>query len=291
MQLRTALRRAAARLADAGVVSADSDASSLLEHVLGMSRGEVQHRAVMGPDLTDEELRRFDLLVAERSARVPLQHLTGLAHFRHLSLQVGPGVFIPRPETEVLVDLAVQYLSELRSAAAVVVDLCSGSGAIALAIATEVPESKVHAVELDPAAHAWAQRNVEQIAPSVQLRLEDGARAFEELRGSVDLVTCNPPYIPEGMVPLDPEVAEHDPALALYGGSADGLRIPLLMAQRAAQLLRPGGVLLMEHAEVQRDGMARGLTAQQHWAEVQKLTDLAARPRITRAVRQGPESG
>ena len=167
----------------------------------------------------------------------------------------------------------------------VVVDLCTGSGAIALAVATEVPRAAVHAVELDPMAHAWARRNVDALAPRVDLREGDAGTAFPELDGRVDVVVSNPPYVPPGAVPLDPEVALHDPEVALYGLGDDGLLVPRRVVAAAARLLRPGGYVVVEHAEVQ-ERPARALFAGVGWEDVQSHRDLAGRPRSTSARRR-----
>ena len=193
-------------------------------------------------------LERYDALVARREAREPLQHLTGEAWFRHVRLEVGPGVFTPRPETELLAGWAIE---QIKDAPATVVDLCTGSGAIAKALADEVPDAFIHAVELDEAAHGFAARNL--AGTGVDLRLGDAFTAFDDLAGTVDVVVCNPPYIPlEAWESVAPEARDHDPHLALFSG-ADGLDAIRLLAVRAAVLLRPGGVLGVEHADVQGD--------------------------------------
>lgn len=287
-RLREEVREASARLAEAGVPSPDADAVALAAHVLGAQPADVRRAMVMGEELDPPVAQRYAALVAERAQRVPLQHLTGRAHFRHLTLQVGPGVFVPRPETEVVAGLAIRAARDAVAAGTarpVVVDLCTGSGAIALAVADEVPVAQVHAVELGPEAHAWAARNVEATGLDVELRLGDATTAYPELEGKVDVVASNPPYIPAGMVPVDPEVRDHDPELALYGGSDDGLRIPLAVAARAAALLRPGGVLVMEHADTQGESLPRALRATGAWAEVADHPDLTGRPRATVATR------
>jgi release factor glutamine methyltransferase len=167
----------------------------------------------------------------------------------------------------------------------IVVDLCSGSGAIALAVAAEVPYARVLAVELDPMALAWAQRNVSDLASSVELVEADATTALPGLEGQVAVVVSNPPYIPSGMVPVEPEVRDHDPELALYGGSEDGLRIPLAVARRAAQLLRPGGLLVMEHADTQGESLPAALARTGLWRDIADHEDLTGRPRATVAVR------
>ncbi len=275
-----------AALAAAGVPSPDADAVELLSHVLGVDHGEVRMRGILRTPVVERDAERFEDLVQERAARVPLQHLTGRAHFRHLTLAVGPGVFVPRPETELTAGHAVEA-ARAAGPAPVVVDLCTGSGAIALAVADEVPGARVHAVELSPDAHGWARRNTDRLGLPVDLRLGDATTAFEDLEGAVDVVVSNPPYIPDGAVPVDPEVRDHDPALALFGRSADGLAVPLAVAARAAVLLHAGGVLVMEHADEQGESLPAALRATGEWRDVVDHRDLAGRPRTTVAVRDG----
>jgi release factor glutamine methyltransferase len=229
----------------------------------------------------------FDELVTERARRVPLQHLTGKAGFRRLELSVGPGVFVPRFETELVAGLAINRLRQDAEPGVrtVVVDLGTGSGAIALAIKDEVPSAEVHGVELSDLAHAWALRNRDDLGLDVDLRLGDATLAFADLEGAVDVVVSNPPYIPVGAIPNDPEVRDHDPEVALYGGSIDGLQIPLQVAARAAVLLRPGGLLVMEHADVQGISLPEKLAATGLWQDIQDHDDLNARPRAVTAVR------
>ncbi|MCK0112322.1 peptide chain release factor N(5)-glutamine methyltransferase [Ornithinimicrobium sp. F0845] len=269
----------------AGVPSPRVDAELLLAHVLGREPADLRRALLLGEVVGEAEHTAYSRLVEQRAARVPLQHLTGVAHFRRLTLRVGPEVFVPRPETEVLVDLA---LADLRAAgeAPVVVDLCTGSGAIALAVADEWPEARVHAVELSEDAHAWAAANVARTGLRVDLRLGDATTAFDDILGAVDLVVSNPPYIPPGSVPVDPEVRDHDPEVALYGLGEDGLQVPLAVAARAAELLAPGGVLLMEHADVQGEELVRRLLGTGSWSEVSDHDDLTGLPRVTRAVRR-----
>ncbi|RIK15270.1 MAG: peptide chain release factor N(5)-glutamine methyltransferase [Acidobacteria bacterium] len=283
MSLDRLVRAAAARLAEAGVPSPDVDAEILLAHVQGREVGEVRRARIMGEGVPGATRTAYLGLVDRRSARVPLQHLTGTAHFAGLELSVGPGVFVPRPETEVLVGLALEALEGMQEP--VVVDLCTGSGAVALAVAQGRPDARVGAVELSEDAHGYAVTNVGRTGLPVDLRLGRAQEAFPELDGAVDLVTSNPPYIPPDAVPVDVEVREHDPGLALYGGGRDGLEVPLEVAARAAVLLRPGGVLLMEHADVQGESLTAALAAQGTWSEVDDHLDLNGRPRVARAVR------
>jgi release factor glutamine methyltransferase len=285
------LRDARARLSGAGVPSPAADAAALAAHVLRTTPGDVTARAARGDGMGDEQAAAFEELLAQRAARVPLQHLTGRAAFRTVELQVGPGVFVPRPETEVVAGVAIDEASEAarRQAAPLVVDLCTGSGAVALAVAVEVPTARVAAVEVDPMAHAWAARNVAAIAPRVDLRLGDAVHAetgvLADLAGVVDVVVANPPYIPPGSRPVDPEVADHDPPLALYGGGDDGLAVPRGVVASAAGLLRPGGLLVMEHADGQGPG-ARALVGGSGWRDVRTVDDLTGRPRVLVARRQ-----
>ncbi|GAB3444577.1 peptide chain release factor N(5)-glutamine methyltransferase [Phycicoccus ginsengisoli] len=282
--LRAQVVAATRALADAGVPSPEADALALAAHVLGCDAGDVRRRMVLLEECGAGFADRYAGLVAERAARLPLQHLTGRAHFRHLTLRVGPGVFTPRPETEVVAGLAIEA-ARACGTTPVVVDLCTGSGAIALAVADELPGATVHAVELSVEAHAWAARNVEATGLPVELRLGDATTAYPELDGTVDVVVSNPPYIPVGMVPLDPEVRDHDPEVALYGGSEDGLAIPLAVARRAAGLLRPGGTLVMEHADSQGESLPAALRRTGEWSDVADHPDLTGRPRATVATR------
>ncbi len=276
---RALLTAAARRLAEAGVASPDVDAAELLAFVLGRSRSSLP--LVTAVEETAAE--RFTRLVERRAGREPLQHLTGSAAFRYVELAVGPGVFVPRPETEVLAGWAVDRARAVVAAGRrpVLVDLCTGSGAIALALATEVPEATVHAVELDEAAHGWAARNL--AGSGVDLRHGDMATAFPELDGRVDVVVSNPPYIPlEAYESVTPEVRDHDPALALWSGD-DGLDALRVVERVAARLLVPGGVVGAEHAEVQATSAPGVFAGTGRWAEVRDHLDLAGRARYTTA--------
>ena len=277
---RALLADAARRLREAGVASPEHDAAELLAHVLDVGRG----RLVLVDDVPDEAAGSFAALVARRAARTPLQHLTGRAWFRHVELAVGPGVFVPRPETELLAGWAVEQASLAAGedpTGPVVLDLCTGSGAIAKAVADEVPGARVHAVELDPDAHAWAERNLD--GTGVELRLGDLTTAFDDLLGQVDVITCNPPYIPLwAWESVTPEVRDHDPHLALYSGD-DGLDAMRLLEQRAAVLLRPGGVVGAEHADAQGEAAPAVFTDAGRWVDVRDHLDLAGRPRYVTA--------
>jgi release factor glutamine methyltransferase len=276
--LRAALAEAAATLAAAGVPSARHDAEVLAAHSLGVGRRDLWRHDAAGPD--------FPAYVDRRAAREPLQHITGTAPFRHLDLQVGPGVFVPRPETEIVVDAVLARLGGIVRPR--VVDLCTGSGAIALAVATEVPGSEVFAVEADRGAHAWAVRNC--AASTVDLRLGDMADAFPELDGTVDVVVSNPPYIPVGAVIRDPEVATHDPALALWSGE-DGLDAMRVVERVASRLLREGGSVVVEHADLQGVAAPAVFTGGRCWTDVRDHQDLAGRDRFLTAVLATREEG
>jgi release factor glutamine methyltransferase len=273
---RELIRAATARLADAGVASPEYDAAELLAHVLDTTRS----RLSLVDEVEARQQAEFDELLARRAAREPLQHLTGSAAFRHVELQVGPGVFLPRPETELLAGWAIERAGA-GEAGAVVVDLCCGSGAIALSVADEVPGAEVHAVELDPSAHAWAERNL--VDSGVVLRLGDMADAFPELDARVDVVVCNPPYIPlEAWASVEPEARDHDPALALWSGE-DGLDAIRVLESTASRLLRPGGWVGTEHADVQGESAAQVFLDSGRWTEVRDHRDLAGRARYLTA--------
>ncbi len=284
MTLRLLRRDAAERLRAAGVASPERDADELLAHVLGTGLG----RLALVDDVTAEQRAAYDALLARRAAREPLQHLIGTAGFRHVELVVGPGVFVPRPETELLAGWAVDRARELTEP--VVVDLCTGSGAIARAVADEVPGARVHAVELDPSAYAWAERNL--AGTGVDLRLGDMATAFDDLAGTVDVVTCNPPYIPlDAWESVAAEARDHDPHLALFSGD-DGLDALRVLARRAAVLLRPGGRVGAEHADVQGESAPALFVATGRYQEVRDHRDLAGRPRhVTARLAPVSESG
>lgn len=276
------LRAIAQRLADAGVPDPLVDAELLLGHVLGLGRGELQAAAVRGDQIAEADAERLALLVDRRAAREPVQHLTGRAAFRHLELAVGPGVFVPRPETETVVQFAIDALLESASAQPVAVDLGTGSGAIALAMATEVPHARVHAVERSADAYAWAQRNARGVG-NLTLVHGDLATAFDELRGVADVVISNPPYVPDDAIPRDPEVRLHDPAQALYGG-ADGLDVVRVISSRAQDLLHAGGLLVLEHGELQGAAI-RDILTSDGWRAAATHQDLTRRDRATTALR------
>jgi len=246
---------AADRFARAGIVSALADAELLVGFVTGWTRGEVSAKAFTGTVLDDAVAERLDDLIARREKREPLQHITGQAPFRYLVLEVGPGVLVPRPETELIADWAIDALRQVPNPAPVAVDLGTGTGALALALATEVPYSRVFAVEKFEPALAWAKRNIDSLGDGrVTLVSGDAASALPELDGTVDVVVANPPYIPDSQRPEDEEVVGFDPESALYGGD-DGLRDIRSFVGAAARLLRPGGVLVLEHGDGQGESV------------------------------------
>jgi release factor glutamine methyltransferase len=275
MRRRSLVAEAVRRLTDAGVASPEADAEILLAHVLRTDRS----RLLLVDEVTDGDRATYDALVGRRAAREPLQHLTGRAYFRHVELAVGPGVFVPRPETELLAGWAIERAVVLDDP--VLVDLGTGSGAIAKAVADEVPHARVHAVEVDEAAHGWATINL--AGTGVDLRLGDLGTAFDELAGTVDVVVSNPPYIPlDAWESVALEVRDHDPALALWSG-ADGLDAMRVVEARAALLLGPGGVVGVEHADAQGESAPAVFAATGRWADVRDHPDLAGRPRFVTA--------
>jgi len=240
---------AAARLAEAGVGSPRADAEELAAWIHGVTRGRL-HTV---PDRAFDA--RYWEAVARRENREPLQHITGRAYFRYLELAVGPGVFVPRPETEVMVGWAIDRLRELDIAEPLIVDLCAGSGAIALAIAQEVPRAQVHAVELSDDAIEWTRRNVE--GSRVTLHQADARSALPELDGQVDLVISNPPYIPlTEWEYVATEARDYDPELALFSGE-DGLDMIRALERTAHRLLRPGRWLAVGHSDQQGGSVQR----------------------------------
>jgi release factor glutamine methyltransferase len=295
--LRTVLVDAERRLAAAGVPDPRVDSELMLAKVLDVSRT----RLVLSNDVDSSELGRFEIMVARRASRVPLQHILGEAPFRYRMLQVGRGVFIPRPETEIVTEAGIRALRAASTPAPIAVDLCSGSGSVALALATEVAEATVYAVELAADAVTWLIRNVEQaqaelvaVRSVVHVVHADAGTVHEqelsELVGLVDVVVCNPPYIPAGALPRDPEVREFDPPVALYGGD-DGLDVVRAIAISAAALLRPGGTLVVEHGDAQGTSAAEAgvpfvLRDNGSYDQVNDRVDLVGRDRFTMAVRR-----
>lgn len=277
---RALITEAADRLAAAGVASPRHDAEVLAAHVLGVPRGRL---ALLEPADFESARPAYAAAIARRAAREPLQHVVGSAPFRRLELAVGPGVLIPRPETELLVDAVLAWLRTADLAGLTrprIVDLGAGSGALALAIADETP-AVVWAVERDPGALAWAARNVAATGLAVELVAGDMADALAELDGTVDVVVSNPPYLPLDVLPaLEPEVRDHDPAGALFAG-ADALAAIRTVESSARRLLRPGGLVVVEHGD---DQEASAPACFAGWNDVSDHLDLARRPRYLTAV-------
>ena len=279
--VRPLLTSAVAELRDAGVASPEQDARVLLSLVCGIEPARLPLLDVV----SDEQAELFESMVIKRAVRMPLQHLTGRAHFRHVELSVGPGVFVPRPETEVMTGWAVEQLRPLvfRMQRPLVVELCTGSGAIANALVDELARRRVHAVEFSEDAAAWAARNL--AGTTVELHVGDMATALPELNGTVDLVVANPPYIPlDAYESVAPEVRDHDPAMALFSGE-DGLDAVRVLVKVAARLLKPAGLLCFEHADVQGESAPAVVAAHGGFTAVRDHRDLTGRPRFTTAVR------
>ncbi len=280
---------ATARLAEAGVESPRADAELIAAHVHNVKRGELHTVPDAAFDAT------FWADIARRANREPLQHITGHAYFRYLDLDVGPGVFVPRPETEVMTGWVIDRLREMDVAEPVAIDLGTGSGAIALSIAQEVPRARVHAVEADPLARGWAERNITRYVDSytagrVLLHAgdfmrgfsgEDGLAALTGLAGTVDLVVSNPPYIPVGS-DVPPEVGEYDPPAALWSGP-DGLDAMRAAERVARDLLRPGGLVAVEHGWQQGAAVYWIFSEEAGWRDTRNHKDLAGRDRFVTA--------
>jgi release factor glutamine methyltransferase len=282
MLISEALELATDKFSAAGVLSPSVDAELLGCFILEATRSELTLLTISNNLFPEHRLADFLEAVQRREKREPLQHITGLAPFRHLQLEVGPGVFIPRPETEQLVDLAIQKIEDISNP--MIVDLCSGSGAISIALNTEVTSSTVYAVELSKEAFSFLIRNYRRYGLDPKaLRNENLTTALEELEAGVDLVVSNPPYIPDGAVPIDLEVKLHDPSLALYGGE-DGLDVIRQISARAWFLLRSGGHLVLEHAHTQAPAIGE-LLLTQGWQEVVSASDLTGKDRMISAVR------
>lgn len=273
--LRADLASATTRLRAAGVDSPRADAEQLAAYVLGISRS----RLVLA-GWTGATREQFLELLTRRECREPLQHIIGSTGFRHLELLVGPGVFVPRPETESVVEWAISGIREVERP--LIVDLCTGSGAIALSLAYELPRATVHAVERDPAALAWTRRNVDATGVSVALHqmdiTGDVPAGFPDLAGQFDLVISNPPYVAEHET-VDPEVGDHDPAVALWAGP-DGLDLVRAVERAARGLLRPGGVVVVEHSDRQGETAPAVFHG---WDEVADHRDLVGRDRFVTA--------
>jgi release factor glutamine methyltransferase len=286
--VRPLLIQAASQLREVGIDSPEQEARQLLAYAAGIELA----RLPLVDAVEDAQASHFQTLINKRAGRVPLQHLTGRAHFRYLDLEVGPGVFVPRPETEVMTGWAIEQLRPMVYAVSlgesrqlpVVVELGTGSGAIAKAIATELTGTRVHAVEVSEEAAAYAARNLADT--TVDLHVQDMIGALPELDGTVDLVIANPPYIPlDAFESVVPEVRDHDPVLALFAGQ-DGLDAIRVVVAEAARLLRPAGLLCVEHADVQGELAQQVLLRHGGFVGVRDHLDLNGRPRFVTAVRR-----
>lgn len=286
--VRPLLIEAAGQLRVAGVESPEQDARQLLAYAAGVELA----RLPLLDGVDDAAAAYFQTLIDKRLHRIPLQHLTGRAHFRHLELEVGPGVFVPRPETEVMTGWAIEQLRPMVYAVArgesrhlpVVVELGTGSGAVAKSIATELTGTRVYAVEISEEAAAYASRNLADT--TVELYVQDMIGALPELNGAVDLVIANPPYIPfEAFESVVPEVRDHDPPLALVSGQ-DGLDAIRVVVAEAARLLRPAGLLCVEHADVQGESAQQVVLDHGGFSGVRDHPDLVGRARFVTALRR-----
>ena len=281
--LRLAILEAARVLTDAGVPSPQADAEMIAAHVLDVERGRLPLVPLVDPSVVDA----IGKLAQRRAKRIPLQHILGWAGFGDVTLQVGPGVFVPRPETELLLEWGGKAVAGKRHP--VLVDLCTGSGALALGLARARPDAVVYAVDADANALAWARRNAQAAADAgdTPIRLYSGdvsdPTMFAELDGLVDLVVCNPPYVPWG-AQVAPEVADHDPEYAVYAGEG-GLSVIRDVVTAAARLLNTGGGVAVEHDDTHASAVPGLLSARRVLGEVVEHKDLAGRPRFVTAQR------
>lgn len=282
MDIKALLRGAKSELAESGIT--EVDAEHLMAHVLGLSRMDLHNSVLVETTLkaaSDDEVieAQFFSLLDRRINHEPLQYLTGLAPFRYLELEVGPGVLVPRPESELLVDAVLTHIKNLPSPVSVI-DLGAGSGALALAIATEAPDTRVIAVENSPEAIFWLKRNVSVIAENVRVVEGDVADVLPGIK--CDVVIANPPYIPDAQL-LPRDVAGFEPHSALFGGPT-GMELPRVFITAAARLLKSGGVLVIEHTETQANSIAHELALD--FESITLHDDLVGRPRWTSAVRK-----
>lgn len=296
------VRSSADVLRKAGVDTPEHDAKLLLAEALHVDLRDVDKAMLMGDDTerlagkndAESALERFRAMLDRRARREPLQHITGHAPFRYLDLKVGPGVFVPRPETELVVQEGIDWTTSHGMYSARVVDLCAGSGAIGLSFAMEVPGSEVWAVEKSATAAEWTRRNLDEtvrrhpnIAGNYHLDIADATQmpTLSQLDGTIDIVLTNPPYVPLADIPEQPEARDYDPDLALYGGSADGTLIPERIIARAAKLLRADGLMVMEHDITQGERLA-AFARTCGFVDVTVHNDYTGRPRYLTAEKQ-----
>lgn len=282
MDIKALLRDAKSQLAESQI--SQVDAEHLLAHVLGISRMDLHNPILLETTLTavsdtDVIEEQFISLLDRRMNHEPLQYLTGVAPFRYLVIEVGPGVLVPRPESELLVDAVLAHIKNLPAPVSVI-DLGAGSGALALAIATEAKDTRVIAVEKSPEAIYWLKKNVSVIAQNVRVVEGDVANVLPGIK--CDIVIANPPYIPDTQA-LPRDVAGFEPHAALFGGPT-GMELPTIFITAAARLLKSAGVLVIEHTEEQGAAIARELTLD--FESITLHDDLVGRPRWTSAVRR-----
>ncbi|MBB2976223.1 release factor glutamine methyltransferase [Microbacterium endophyticum] len=278
------VRGASETLQNAGVTDPQVDAELLAAHVLETSRGGLQSAMIRGVDIDSARRALFADAIERRARREPLQHITGVAPFRQVELAVGPGVFVPRPETELLAQIAIDGLQSSASPAPIGVDLGTGSGAVAISMATEVPHSRVFAAENSVDAFIWARQNAARLAgDNLRLAFIDLENAFPELDGTVSVVASNPPYVPDGAIPRDAEVRRYDPPQALYGGP-DGLDVVRILSAVGMRLAHPGGMIAIEHGEWQGPEV-RSILADAGWRATATHPDLTLRDRVTTGLR------
>lgn len=276
--LRRAIDSAAALLAQAGIDSARFDAEELAAHLTGTDRG----RLSLVESIDDEFFPRYRDVVAARSRRVPLQHLIGTAAFGPVVLHVGPGVFIPRPETECIFAWAAAQPLDARSS---VVDLCTGSGALAVALARHLPAARIIGIDDTETALEYARRNTEGTAVELVRADVTTPGLLPELDGRVDLVVANPPYVPDSVV-LEPEVAQHDPPHAVFGGP-DGMTVIAAVVRLAGRWLRTGGLFAVEHDDTTSSQTVELANSTGLFEDVRARQDLTGRPRFVTARRRG----
>jgi release factor glutamine methyltransferase len=289
------LARVQHELAQAGIESPSAEAAIIVSHVLKISRGKLGVLQMLGEQLNEATVRQITDLARSRATRIPLQQLTGETTFYGVDLKMQPGVFIPRMETEVLVETTLHHFASVTTGELTILDLCTGSGAIAAALADQFSQrnvdTRIWAVDRSVEAVKLARHNTGDYKVSVLCSDATDAQALRQAdpllasyEGRLDAVVANPPYIPTA-TPVTQAEAEHDPTLALYGGSADGLVVPLAIAEVAAEWLAPGGFFMMEHDHTHAAELAAELDQNPQWQQVRQVYDLTGTERFVSAVR------
>ncbi len=281
MQIKALISDGKAQIKTAGYSSVDAEI--LFAHLLGLTRMELHNPIALEralAEVSDESaiIDGYAELVKRRCNHEPVQYLTGTAGFRNLDLAVGPGVLVPRPETEGLVEEVLKHIANLPGPVSVI-DLGAGSGAMAISIATEAPNTHVIAVEKSADAIEWLKQNVAFYDENIRIVQGDVAEVLEGVK--CDVVVANPPYVPDSQ-PLPKDIANFEPAIALFGGS-DGLELPMRFIIAAARLLKTGGLLAIEHTETQGAAITKLLNAD--FNQIALHQDLTGRPRWTSAIR------